>query len=646
MTSSGSAARWAYGALFSVALPLALVAWASAASDVAPVPAIPGAGWGAAALGLGIALMVAGMVALWRHGGGLPMSPFPPPRYVARGIYGVLAHPIYLGFAIAVLGAALWRRSAIGVWLVFPMVVLASVAWVLGFERHALRQRFGDQTIRRPRIALPPPTPDPVTAWDRVSVVVLVFLPWSLVFEGVYRLGIPSDALNAHLPFERSWPVLEWTEAIYGSVYLFVVGAVFGTASRAALRRFAVRGLIATAVATLIYLTVPLVAPPRPFEAHTWLGRALLVERAMSHTVAAFPAFHVIWSCLAAEAWSSRGRGATVLAWGWASAIAVSCLATGMHAVVDIVAAVVVFLIVRQYRAVWAGLRWSAERLANSWREWRIGRVRVINHGAYAGLGGAVAFTIAAGVAGPGLFWQLVLTHVAGLAGAGLWAQTLEGSPKLSRPFGYYGSVIGGIGGALIAGWIGGHTMLLLAAIALEAPWLQAIGRARCLVQGCCHGGPAPEALGIRYWRDRSRVCSLADLRGIPLHPTPLYSMLANVVTGILLLRLWSLGAAPGLIAGGYLLLAGAARFVEESYRGEPQTLVIAGLRIYQWLAMLSFVMGAFLTTVPPGVTRFGSFQVDGRVLITAVTYGLICWFAMGVDFPGSSRRFARLAQP
>lgn len=641
-----TAGRWAYGFLFVAVLPLALIAWARAASDTALLPVIPEVGWGAVALAAGAALIVAGAVDLWRYGGGLPMSPYPPSRYVARGAYRLMAHPIYTGFALAVLGAAIVTGSAMGVWLVFPMVVLATAAWVLGFERHALRRRFGSDAVHTPLLALPPPTAAPVTAWDRVAVALLVFLPWSLAFEGVYRLGIPIDAVDAHLAFERSWPVLEWTEAVYGSVYVFVVGAVFGAASRATLRRFAVRGLVATAAVTLIYLTVPFVAPPRPFEAHTVLGRALLVERAMSHTVAAFPAFHVIWTCLAAEAWSSRGRWAAVLAWGWAVAIAVSCLTTGMHALVDIVAAGAVFLIVRRYRTVWEVLRRGAERLANSWREWRVGPVRVINHGAYAGLAGAVAFTIAAGVAGPSRFWQLVFIHGAGLLGAGLWAQRLEGSPRLARPFGYYGSVLGGVAAALLAGAIGGGTMPLLAVIALEAPWLQGIGRARCLVQGCCHGGPAAEAVGIRYWQPRSRVCALADLRGLPLHPTPLYSMLANAVTGILLLRLWALGAPPGLIAGGYLLLAGAVRFVEEAYRAEPQTPVIAGLRIYQWLAILSFVAGAFLTTLPPGAHRLGGFTLDARVPIAAVAYGLTCWFAMGVDFPGSSRRFARLAAP
>jgi prolipoprotein diacylglyceryltransferase len=239
-----------------------------------------------------------------------------------------------------------------------------------------------------------------------------------------------------------------------------------------------------------------------------------------------------------------------------------------------------------------------------------------------------------------------VIIHFAGLLGAGLWAQTLEGSPKLSRPFGYYGSVLGAIAMTLVVGAAGGNTMLLLAVIALAAPWIQAIGRARCLVQGCCHGFETRETVGIRYWHERSRVCTLGDLKGVPLHPTPLYSMMANVVVAVILLRLWSLGAVYSLVAGAYLILSGVARFVEESYRGEPQTLVIGGLRIYQWLAILSFVVGAALTTVPSGTTPGLAFWFDVRVLLGATAFGLSAGFAMGVDFPGSARRFARLAPP
>ena len=99
--------------------------------------------------------------------------------------------------------------------------------------------------------------------------------------------------------------------------------------------------------------------------------------------------------------------------------------------------------------------------VANSWREWQFGKVRVLNHGAYAGLAGAVGFTIAVTFAGPDVFWQLVVVHVAGLLGAGLWAQTLEGSSKLSRPFGYYGSVIGAVAGAIVSAFIGKGNMVL-----------------------------------------------------------------------------------------------------------------------------------------------------------------------------------------
>jgi prolipoprotein diacylglyceryltransferase len=199
---------------------------------------------------------------------------------------------------------------------------------------------------------------------------------------------------------------------------------------------------------------------------------------------------------------------------------------------------------------------------------------------------------------------------------------------------------------ATAIGVLTGNTLLLLAAIALEAPWMQAIGRGRCLVQGCCHGKPTNEKIGIRYRHSRSRVCCLADLKEVPLHPTPLYSILANVVIGVFLLRLWSLGASLSLVAGVYLILAGIARFVEEAYRGEPQTALVGGLRLYQWLAIVSFALGIGITTLPSGVAVGLPTTFEPRTLIAALMFGAATGFAMGVDFPRSARRFARLAPP
>ena len=54
---------------------------------------------------------------------------------------------------------------------------------------------------------------------------------------------------------------------------------------------------------------------------------------------------------------------------------------------------------------------------------------------------------------------------------------------------------------------------------------------------------------------------------------------------------------------------------------------------------------GIALTLIPNGrdVVHAG---FDIRVVFAAVLYGVIVGVAMGIDFPGSSRRFARLASP
>ena len=641
---SGVMARALYGLLFAVGVPLLLVAWVRAAGDAVRLPPVHAPMAGAALVGVGVALMLAATRALWRHGGGLPMNAFPPPRWVDRGIYGYLAHPMYLGFVLAVGGVALVAGSAPGLWLATPAAAAGAAALVLGYERHDLRRRFG-AAVRPPRIALPGAgggagdgTP---TAWERASVYLLVLLPWLVAYEAVHALGVPPDAISSVLPFERGWPVLEWTEAPYASAYLLVLLTPLVIQSRTALRRFATVGLVATAVVTLVYLVVPLVAPPRPFQPTTPLGRLLAAERALNSTVAAFPAFHVLWAFIAADAWPRRWRAGAL---AWAAVIAASCLTTGMHTVADVGAALLFFPVLRSWDRVWEGIRMGAEVIANSWREWRIGPVRVLSHGAFGGLAAGVGVVIAGGLAGPGRGVGVVAIAVSGLVMAGLWGQWLEGSSRLLRPFGFYGGVLGVLLGVALVHLFGGPTWILLGAYAVAAPFIQAIGRVRCLIQGCCHGGPAPPRIGIRYVHPRSRVTRIAGLAGVPLHPTPVYSILGNLVIGALLARIWVLGAPPTFVAGLYLVLSGIARFVEESYRAEPQTRTIAGLHIYHWLALASVLGGIALSGVDSTPPAAPWSAPGAGLLLAALATGALAGFGTGVDFPASDRRFSRLA--
>jgi prolipoprotein diacylglyceryltransferase len=207
---------------------------------------------------------------------------------------------------------------------------------------------------------------------------------------------------------------------------------------------------------------------------------------------------------------------------------------------------------------------------------------------------------------------------------------------------GFYGGMLGTIAGAMLAPLFGVEAWTALCVICLTAPWLQAIGRVRCLVQGCCHGSPAPPEIGIRYSHPRSRVTRLAGMTGVPVHPTQLYSILWNGVIALAMFRLMTLTVPATLVCGVYLMMSGIGRFVEEAYRGEPQTPIYAGLRLYQWIAIVSVVAGGAVTTLvsaPPAP----QFHFHASSLLTALGCGLTGWFISGMDFPESNRRFARL---
>ena len=322
---------------------------------------------------------------------------------------------------------------------------------------------------------------------------------------------------------------------------------------------------------------------------------------------------------------------------------AISCVLTGAHAVADVAAGFVAYLAVIRAGAIWESIRRWSERIANSWREWRLGPVRVISHGTYAGVGGAVGLWIACWLGGAGNETAILLAAAAGLIGAGLWAQFIEGSPRLLRPFGYYGGLLGVVLGALAAPLAGSTVWLVLAVYSVAGPWIQSFGRLCCLVQGCCHGRPAAPETGIEYAHPRSRVCRLAELGGTPLHATPLYSILWNVPVAMATGRLWSLHTPMHVIGGVCLILSGLGRFVEEAYRGEPQTPIVGGLRLYQWLAIGSVVAGALVTALGHSAPAAGAGGSTWLTWSGGAVFGVLFWFALGVDFPDSDRRFARL---
>jgi protein-S-isoprenylcysteine O-methyltransferase Ste14 len=628
-----------YGGLFVAVLPLALVLWAYGTRDTMHLAQLHSPAWGAALTAVGASITLLGMLSLWRLGGGLPMNAFPPVRFVTAGIYSLVPHPIYGGFVMACAGISIYFGSASGLWLVTASVALASSALVLGYEMPELRHRFGvplsSPWLACDRLAAP-------SLLERLRVYFVVLLPWLAVFELIGLLGRASDAVPTYLPFEYRLPVFEQSELVYASTYLVVLAAPLLIVSGRALRKFAQRGLIAMALLFPLYLVLPFFVAPRPFSPVTAIGQMLLWERTPASGIAACPSFHVVWALIAASALAEGGRAMKFAWWTWAALVALSCVTTGMHSIADVLAGVVAFALIVRCREIWLRILRAAERIANAWKEWRIGPVRIINHGGFAGAAALVGIALIDAQLGPGRAMLVASIFLCATLGAAFWAQWVEGSPALLRPMGFYGGMIGAGIGALPALFLHVDLWVAFAAICVAAPWIQGIGRLRCLVQGCCHGRSTGTAAGIRYMHPRTRVCRLTQLSGVTVHATPVYSILWNGLVGAGLLRLLTLHCSATLICGVYFLLSGAGRFVEEAYRGEPQTLSMFGLRLYQWIAILTVVAGAAMTAVN-GPAIPPTSPLHGSSILLALGCGLAAWFVTGVDFPESTRRFARL---
>ncbi|MGA2571777.1 MAG: prolipoprotein diacylglyceryl transferase family protein [Terracidiphilus sp.] len=628
-----------YGIVFVVLVPLAFTEWAHATRFAVLPAALHCVAFGACLAGVGIAVMLAATASLWRYGGGLPMNAFPPPRLVERGVYGVVPHPIYGGFVLACAGAAIGSGSASGLWLVTPAAALGCASLVLGYELPDLRRRFAKV---RHSCWLPRETGEKPSLIERFRIYFVVLLPWLAIYELLGAMGKPVGAVSTYLPIDLRVPVVEQTEILYASTYVVVILAPLILRSRVALRQFASQGLTAMAVIFPLYLLLPIFVPTRPFVPLSAIGHLLEWERTPFSGIAAFPSFHVVWALIAASALSKDSRRMRWLWCVWAFLVCLSCLTSGMHSMLDVAAGAAIYVLVARIGRVWKTVLRAAERIANSWKEWRFGPVRIINHGGYAAAAVLIGLTIVNTLLGPRGAAVTVSIFLCATVGALLWAQWVEGSPSLLRPMGFYGGMLGGIVGAIPALFLGIDVWAALAALCIAAPWIQGMGRFRCLLQGCCHGRATEDVPGIRYTHPRTRVCRLAQLGGVPIHATQLYSILWNALVGLALLRLLAVHAPETMICGIYLLLSGAGRFVEEAYRGEPQTMAFCGLHIYQWIAALVFVAGAVITVVPtPPMALAASFRMSSVVM--ALGCAAIAWFVCGIDFPESSRRFARL---
>ncbi len=195
-----------------------------------------------------------------------------------------------------------------------------------------------------------------------------------------------------------------------------------------------------------------------------------------------------------------------------------------------------------------------------------------------------------------------------GLAGAKLllvitepsYITSLRGVWALARAGGvFYGGLLGAVLAAVIL--LRRYRLPFFAVADVLAPSVALghfFGRLGCFSAGCCYGDSCERPWAVVFSDPHATEISGTPL-GVPLHPVQLYEAAFNLANYALLA--WVFARRPrgaeGLVLGVYLFAYGAARFVLESFRGDPDRrfLLDGALSTSQAIAALAVPAGLAL---------------------------------------------------
>ncbi len=611
-----------YALVFLVIIPIGLWIWAKYTEHLIKHPVIDSSLTGWILTISGVLLIISAMFSLMKYGKGLPMNAYPPSILVKGGAYQFLRHPIYWGFGLFITGFFILSKSASGLWLVTPVTILGMIALVLGYEAIDLKKRFPSNSFNT-RLDLPKNNPEPTSPRDHFASL---FWVMALLLLGNYTTSIMSvdstplfgKSLELELGFKNHY-------LSYLSVVLIII-IPFIIKRNDILREWVITSILALSASLFIALLFPALNTSY-----------LFTEDKNIITAPSYLILISLWSVFL------QSRRSVLFLSLVAAPLIIIQLTQSNATFLHLIYSIFITIVSINYFRIWTSLKSSSEKIANSWKEWRFGKIRVINHGFYAGFAAFFGILIAGVLTGKEYAWAILVFAVTVIVFSAFWAQIIEGSEKLKRPFGYYGALVGIIFANLVVWTMGYNGWIIIGVISVAMPWVQAIGRLRCLVNGCCHGSKVDNPIiGIRYFHHRSRVCGISGLKGALLHPTPLYSIIWLFLVGFILFSLWYRYFSSTFIFGIYLILTGIGRFVEEAYRGEVQTPIIKKLRLYQWTAILSVFTGIIITLIHVApVPHAPSFSWN--TVLAAFIGGIFTTFAMGIDFPYSNARFSRL---
>ena len=150
--------------------------------------------------------------------------------------------------------------------------------------------------------------------------------------------------------------------------------------------------------------------------------------------------------------------------------------------------------------------------------------------------------------------------------------------------------VVSGLIGLTI--WLNIPILMFLDTFVLALPLGHAIGRLGCFTYGCCHGKHTNSKFGVYYTNPDSKVIWNSKMGHIKLHPTQLYSAIANFAIFIFLNVIASSYALKaGQLSALYLIIDSSGRFLIEFLRHNSFH-TIFGLTSFQLISSIILLIG------------------------------------------------------
>lgn len=198
-----------------------------------------------------------------------------------------------------------------------------------------------------------------------------------------------------------------------------------------------------------------------------------------------------------------------------------------------------------------------------------------------------IFYLIIGALIGAKVFYMIF--HWSGFYGDNWFEKLIDAFKTFRSGFVYFGGFVGSVCAGLI--FVKKRNFSIPKTADFTAPAIalgHMFGRLGCFLAGCCYGKISQSKLAVKFTHPECLVPH--HLHNIPLHPTQLYEIFANLIIFLTLHMFSNKKHRTGSIFIVYMMLYSIARFTIEFFRGDDRGTFILSISPSQIFSILVFI--------------------------------------------------------